>query len=81
MADRRLTLIEGGNQKRRYARKRKGDAEQWVCRVCEAETGTPTSVVVELRLAPMDRGGRLEGGNRVWACAHCWQRGKLTRVT
>lgn len=77
----RFKVIEGGNQKRKYAARNKADAEQWVCRMCEAEIGVATSAIIKIKESPMVRAGKLEGGSDVWVCAHCLMRGKIMRVT
>lgn len=74
-----LKLLQGGEQPKAHSAK-KGEAEQWVCRTCEAETSVATSAIVSIKQNPMIRNGKLEGGEMFHACLHCLLRGTLTKV-
>lgn len=75
----RFEVVEGGNRPLPGTRRRhKDDEVLLLCRTCEAATGTATSTWVEGRSAPMERAGRVTGGDRVLICAGCLARGKVT---
>ena len=80
--DSRFKLIDGGNAPQAGCRKRRrGDAELLLCRVCEADIGVSTNVWLTVTLGLMVRSGRTEGGQKAVVCAHCLSRGKITRAT
>lgn len=74
-----LKLLKGGAQPKAYSAD-KGQAEQWVCRVCESTTNVATSDIVTITASPMVRKGKLEGGSKYNVCLHCLLRGTLTKV-
>ena len=80
-SDNRLKVIDGGCERKPYARKTKDDAEQLVCRTCEADIGVATSVWIEAKLSPMVRGSKIEGATDALICGFCLSRGKVTRAT
>lgn len=59
-------------------RRARGVPAQWVCRTCEVDIGTPTSVVASVTLCPRTNGRKLSGGTRAYVCAHCLARGVVT---
>lgn len=71
-----LRLVKGGAEPRAYHRQ--GSAQQIVCRVCEADVGVATSLVVEAVQSPVRRRGKVAGGTKVMVCLHCLIRGKET---
>lgn len=74
-----LKLIYGSNKPKAY-RAKKGEAEQWVCAICEQNEGIATSAVVTITQSPMERAGKLEGGIKTQVCLHCLMRGLVTPV-
>lgn len=66
------------------ARKKAGKPEpvpyQWLCKRCKHDTGVETSEVIQVRIAPRVKGVRLIGGNKMWICRHCNQRGITTQA-
>jgi hypothetical protein len=80
-SDNRLKVIPGGCDPKPFARRTRHEAEQWVCRTCEADIGVATSALVEATLSPMVRDAKIEGGTLAKVCACCLARGKVTRAT
>lgn len=77
----KLTVIDGKDKPKRTSRKNKGDSEQWLCRICEADTGVATSLVIPTKQSPMTLGlGKLTKGTSGGICAYCLSRGKITKV-
>lgn len=76
-------MNDTGPERRRkpWRRTGLGEPEQVSCWRCEAETGVETSAVVQVVQAPRRTpGGKLTGGRKVWACAHCLGRGHVTEL-
>lgn len=66
---------------KRGARKSKApEAAQWVCRVCEHDTGAATSEVMQTIVCPRVKGGKIQGGTKRYICAGCHRRGRVTLV-
>lgn len=80
MADQpqRFRVIPGGETPKPYRARKRGQAEKLLCHVCEADTGTATATTMDVKLGPMIRDGRPEGGSKALACVHCLARGKVT---
>lgn len=76
----RFKVIQGGEQKKKYARRRPQDIEQICCRVCEADINIATSIYMQAVIAPMEKGGKMTGGTKTLVCVYCLARGKVTRA-
>jgi hypothetical protein len=75
----RFKVIQGGERKKKWARRRPQDIEQICCRVCEIDIGVSSSIYMEAVIAPMEKGGKKFGGTKTLVCVHCLARGKVTR--
>lgn len=76
----RFKVIDGGDTPRPYHKR--GQWQQWVCRVCEHDVGVATSMTVAADMAGgFTPKGQYRQGEATRICAHCLSRGKITRVT
>lgn len=74
----RFRVVDGGEEKKPYARSHADGCEQIVCRTCEIDTGLATSHFIKTLVAPMERRGRMTGGTPSLVCVPCLARGKVT---
>lgn len=77
MEDKKFQLIDGGGKNIiRPKRKSLEESQQIVCHKCKIG-----SAVIKITLAPRrSPSGKLIGGTKIYACAHCHARGEIVEL-